>query len=110
MWMTPGTVLSMGWALEYKSTGPQPQVIHRCSHATASTPQALCDSGYSAQDIITILFRVVRGYAGINEFLKLEYIKQIGFCHMRIADGVGSRLQLSGLLAELCKLSQKSKG
>lgn len=26
---------------------------------------------------------------------------------MRISDGVGSRLQLSGLLARLCKLSSK---
>ncbi len=31
--------------------------------------------GYSASDIITILFRVVRNYAGMNEYLKLEYIK-----------------------------------
>lgn len=71
--------------------------------------RALCDMGYSASDIITILFRVVRNYnAGMTEFLKLEYIKQIGFCHMRIMDGVDSRLQLSGLLADLCQLSLRS--
>ncbi len=93
-----------------QSSATQLHRTHPHPTSTQQTCQALCDSGYSAQDIITILFRVVRGYAGINEFLKLEYIKQIGFCHMRIADGVGSRLQLSGLLAELCKLSQKGKG
>ena len=60
--------------------------------------------GYSASDIIAILFRVVRSYA-MNEYLKLEYIKQIGFCHMRVGDGVNSRLQLSGLLANLCALT-----
>jgi hypothetical protein len=31
--------------------------------------------GYSASDIITILFRVVRNHGGMNEYLKLEYIK-----------------------------------
>lgn len=70
--------------------------------------KALWDQGYSAMDIITILFRVVRNQQNMHEFLKLEYIKQIGFCHMRIADGVGSRLQLSGLLAELCQAAMKS--
>lgn len=72
--------------------------------------QELYESGFSSQDIITILFRVVRNHTGLdNEFLKLEYIKQVGFCHMRISEGVSSRLQLSGLLAELCSLSIKSK-
>lgn len=70
----------------------------------------LCDMGYSASDIITILFRVVRNYAKMNEFLKLEYIKQIGFCHMRITDGVNSRLQLSGLLSELCQTTMRGMG
>ena len=31
--------------------------------------------GYSASDIITTLFRVVRNYGSMNEYLKLEYIK-----------------------------------
>lgn len=32
-------------------------------------------------------------------------MQQIGFCHMRVGDGVNSRLQLSGLMANLCKLT-----
>lgn len=72
--------------------------------------KALCDMGYSASDIITILFRVVRNNQNMHEFLKLEYIKVIGFCHMRILDGVDSRLQLSGLLADLCALTLKAVG
>jgi replication factor C subunit 2/4 len=40
-----------------------------------------------------------------TEFLKLEFLREIGFCHMRISDGVNSRLQLTGLLAKLCKQS-----
>jgi replication factor C subunit 2/4 len=46
----------------------------------------------------------------LQEFLKLEYLKEIGFCHMRIGDGVNSRLQLSGLLAKLCKITMQSTG
>ena len=38
----------------------------------------------------------------------LSALQLIGFCHMRIADGVGSRLQLSGLLADLCAATLKS--
>lgn len=72
--------------------------------------KALCDMGYSASDIITILFRVIRNHQNLHEFLKLEYIKVVGFCHMRILDGVDSRLQLSGLLADLCALSLKASG
>lgn len=37
-------------------------------------------------------------------------VQLIGFCHMRIADGVGSRLQLSGLLADLCQATMRSMG
>lgn len=41
----------------------------------------------------------------ISEWVKLEFLKEIGFCHMRIGDGVNSRLQLSGMLAKLCKIA-----
>jgi replication factor C subunit 2/4 len=39
----------------------------------------------------------------MSEWLQLEFLKEIGFCHMRIGDGVNSRLQLSGMLAKLCR-------
>ena len=41
---------------------------------SAVAMQVLCDLGYSAMDIITTLFRVVRSFKA-EEFLKLEYIK-----------------------------------
>lgn len=65
--------------------------------------KSLCDLGYSSMDIITTFFRVVRN-AELAEFLKLEFLKEIGFCHLRVCDGVNSRLQLSGLLAKMCKM------
>ncbi|KAF8067401.1 RFC2 [Scenedesmus sp. PABB004] len=67
--------------------------------------KALCDMGYSPVDIITTVFRVAKVAEGMSEFLRLEFLREIGFAHMRIGEGVNSRLQLSGLLAKLCKLS-----
>lgn len=58
--------------------------------------------GYSAEDIITIIFRVCKNH-NMPEYLKLEFIKEIGNTHLRIAEGVQSLLQMSGLLARLCK-------
>ena len=36
-------------------------------------------------------------------------LQEVGFCHMRIGEGVNSRLQLSGLLAKLCKVVIRSQ-
>lgn len=57
--------------------------------------------GYSPEDIITSIFRVCK-VENMPEYLKLEFIKEIGFTHMRIVEGVNSLLQMSGLLARLC--------
>jgi len=58
--------------------------------------------GYSAVDIITNIFRVCKNIE-MAEYLKLEYIKEIGCTHMRIAEGNNTLIQMSGLLARLCK-------
>ena len=58
--------------------------------------------GYSAVDIITNIFRVCKNLE-MAEYLKLEFIKEIGYTHMRIVEGVSSLLQMTGLLARLCK-------
>ncbi|KAF8943974.1 replication factor C subunit 4 [Haplosporangium gracile] len=64
--------------------------------------------GYSAVDIITTLFRVVKFYDGMPEYMKLDYIKEIGLTHMKILEGVTSLVQLGGLISRLCKLSMDS--
>ena len=69
---------------------------------------SLVEMGYSASDIIGTMFRVARNY-DMAEFLKLEVLKEIGFCQMRISEGVTSPLQLSGLLAKMCKLRLRSQ-
>lgn len=64
---------------------------------------ALWNTGYSCSDIIGTVFKVVKAHLGIPEAMKLEYLKEIGFVHMRIADGVNSKLQLLGLVSRLCQ-------
>ncbi|CAG2164258.1 unnamed protein product [Oppiella nova] len=69
--------------------------------------QKLYKLGYSPEDIIANVFRVTKNYS-LPEYVKLEYIKEIGITHMRIAQGVNSLLQLSALVARLCKKTLKS--
>uniref|UniRef100_A0A0E0KU34 AAA+ ATPase domain-containing protein n=2 Tax=Oryza TaxID=4527 RepID=A0A0E0KU34_ORYPU len=73
-----------------------------------SALKQLYDLGYSPTDIITTLFRVIKNY-DMAEYLKLELLKETGFAHMRICDGVGSFLQLSGLLAKFALVRETAK-
>ncbi|CAN6580711.1 unnamed protein product [Malus baccata var. baccata] len=68
----------------------------------------LYDLGYSPTDIITTFFRIIKNY-DMAEFLKLEFMKETGFAHMRICDGVGSYLQMCGLLAKLSLVRETAK-
>ncbi|KAG8984400.1 replication factor C subunit 4 [Tulasnella sp. JGI-2019a] len=65
---------------------------------------SLWKQGYSAVDIVATLFRVVKTYNEMPEYTKLEFIKEIGWTHMRILEGVGTLVQLGGLVARLCKM------
>ncbi|RMZ80501.1 hypothetical protein DV737_g2940, partial [Chaetothyriales sp. CBS 132003] len=65
----------------------------------------LWDLGYSSHDIISTMFRVTKTIPTLSEHSKLEFIKVIGFTHMRILEGVQSFLQLSGCLAKLCRIN-----
>eukprot|EP01113_Clastostelium_recurvatum_P004738 TRINITY_DN12089_c0_g1_i1.p1 TRINITY_DN12089_c0_g1~~TRINITY_DN12089_c0_g1_i1.p1 ORF type:complete len:349 (-),score=62.62 TRINITY_DN12089_c0_g1_i1:3-1049(-) len=74
---------------------------------------SLWNNGYSAIDIIGTLFRVVKSYsdpsAPMAEYMKLEFIREIGQSHMRAANGLNSVLQLGGLMARLCMLKESVK-
>ncbi len=63
--------------------------------------------GYSAEDIITNIFRVCKTHNQLPEYLKLEFIKEIGRTHMLIVQGTSSLLQMSALLSKLCLLNAK---
>ncbi|KAL0269527.1 UNVERIFIED_CONTAM: hypothetical protein PYX00_007230 [Menopon gallinae] len=60
--------------------------------------------GYSAEDIISTVFRGVKQLK-ISEELLLELVKEIGLTHLRVVSGSNSLLQMSGLLARLCVIS-----
>ena len=76
-------------------------------------------SGYAATDIIQTLFKVpsniiyslifslqkVTKAYDMPEPLKLEFIREIGFTHMRIAEGLNTQLQLLGCVARLCMIT-----
>lgn len=59
--------------------------------------------GYACLDIVATLFRVVRTMDTLPEAVKLEYIRDIGWTHMRALEGVATYLQLSALVARLAK-------
>ncbi len=73
------------------------------------TLKELWDLGYSSHDIISTMFRVTKTIPTLSEHSKLEFIKEIGFTHMKILEGVQSLLQLSGCIARLTKLNMDSK-
>jgi len=67
----------------------------------------LWKQGYSAVDVVGTMFRVVKSFDEMPEYTKLEFIKEIGFTHMRILEGVGTLIQLVGLAARLCRMQIK---
>ncbi|KAF2225154.1 P-loop containing nucleoside triphosphate hydrolase protein [Elsinoe ampelina] len=71
------------------------------------TLKELWDLGYSCHDIISTMFKVTKTIPQLSEHSKLEFIKEIGFTHMRILEGVQTYLQLSGCVAKLCKINMK---
>lgn len=66
--------------------------------------QNLWTLGYSASDIIGTLFKVTKAHLELPEGKKLEFLREIGFTHMRISNGVNSLLQLLGLMGRLCQI------
>ncbi|KAL0619431.1 Replication factor C subunit 2 [Plecturocebus cupreus] len=57
---------------------------------------------YSPEDIIDDIFQVCKTFQ-MAEHLKLEFIEETGYTHIKIAEGVNSLLQMAGLLARLCQ-------
>ena len=86
-------------------------VLKACQKGDIDTAMERLDEiwaqGYSCLDVVTTLFRVVKTLDGMPEPLKLEFIREIGWTHMRILEGVSTIVQLGGLLARLAKISMK---
>ena len=67
----------------------------------------LWELGYSCHDIVSTMFRVTKSVEGLSEGARLDFIKEIGFCHMRVLEGVQTLVQLWGCVAKLCKIIMK---
>ena len=67
----------------------------------------LWELGYSCHDIVSSMFRVTKTMPGLSEHARLEFIREIGFCHMRVLEGMQTLVQLSGLVAKLCRINMK---
>ncbi|KAK2096244.1 Subunit of heteropentameric Replication factor C (RF-C), partial [Saguinus oedipus] len=57
---------------------------------------------YSPEGITDNIFQVCKTFQ-MAEHLKLEVIEEIGYTHIKIAEGVNSLLQMAGPLARLCQ-------
>ncbi|MCJ1260250.1 replication factor C subunit 4 [Lobaria immixta] len=69
--------------------------------------QELWGLGYSCHDIVSTMFRVTKTMEGLSEHSRLEFIREIGFCHMRVLEGVQTLVQLGGCVAKLCRVNMK---
>lgn len=67
----------------------------------------LWDLGYSSHDVISTMFKVAKTMPGMTEGMRLDVIREIGFAHMRILEGVQTFVQLSGCVAKICRLNMK---
>ena len=67
----------------------------------------LWDLGYSSHDIVSSMFRVTKTMPGLSEHARLEFIREIGFCHMRVLEGMQTLVQLWGCVAKLCRINMK---
>ncbi|EEB13378.1 Replication factor C subunit, putative [Pediculus humanus corporis] len=63
--------------------------------------------GYSAEDIISTIFRGTKLILGQVD-LVLKFLKEISLTHLRIVEGTSSLLQLSSLLAKLCTIATEN--
>lgn len=64
----------------------------------------LWSKGYSAVDIVTVAFRVMKTMYKLSESTRLEMLRIIGFTHMRILEGVSTYLQLAGMLGKMGRI------
>lgn len=65
--------------------------------------------GYSCHDIVSSMFRVTKSMPGLSEHARLEFIREIGFGHMRVLEGVQTLVQLSGVVGKLCRVNMRAE-
>ena len=96
---------------------PHPNVVRRmvdaCHkgdvHGANKELTGLWNLGYSASDVIGTFFKVTKAHEALPEGKKLEFLREIGFAHMRISNGVNTLLQLLGLVGRLCQMTESAQ-
>ncbi|KAF9796934.1 hypothetical protein SFRURICE_016602 [Spodoptera frugiperda] len=71
-------------------------------HEAYKVVAKLCKLGYAAEDIVSNIFRVCKTLDA-DEATRLALVREVGLTQLRVADGLGSALQLAGLLARCCR-------
>lgn len=79
-------------------------VLKRDIDSAIDLLDTLWRKGYSAIDIVTLSFKVAKTLPHVSELKRLDVIKEIGFVHMRVLEGVLTYLQLCGMFAKLADL------
>jgi len=90
---------------------PHPVVIARVLQACAKSElnkaldeiEQLSDKGYTAIDLVTTMFKVSKTVDGLQEQQRLLFLKEIGLTHLRVLEGLNTRLQVFGLISRLCQ-------
>jgi len=62
-------------------------------------------SGYAALDIVTTVFKVLKGYS-CSEPLKMDLLQQLSATHLRVVDGVTTLVQMNGLCAKMAAIAK----
>lgn len=78
--------------------------------ASLAAIDGLLDAGYSSSDVVATLFRVLRASPpdAMAEFVQLECLREVGATHVRLVDGIGSRLQVAGLMARMTRVAARA--
>lgn len=77
--------------------------------AALAVLEELWSAGYSCHDIVSTMFRVTKSVPGLSEHARLEFVREIGFAHMRVLEGVQTLLQLGGCVARLCRVNMEGR-
>ena len=67
----------------------------------------LWDKGYSCHDVVSTMFKVAKTMPGVSEGLRLDIVREVGFAHMRVLEGVQTLCQLNGCVAKIARLGMQ---
>lgn len=89
------------------------QMLMHCSRnqfrSAYTLLKELYDRGYSPDDIMVNVFRVTKTMDEMTEYMKIQFMREIGETHMLVSQGLGTLLQLTSMLIRLCRASLKKE-